>query len=270
MRNVSTQHHARGYTLLELLLALGLSGILMVAVYASLAHYWRLSSVGKIDAERMQLARSLVRRMAIDIRSIVDQPEEEEEVVTEDEESEDGTVTMTTEDAASTLTVTARLVGTSTSLTLVAVRPTRNRVRLATAEDLAVQDSQSDLRRLTYSFGGGTATEASGLYFSNVDQREAEWSELQGVAMTDVPTELLAAEVISLQFQYLDGNTSTWVDDWHSIEYAGLPRAIRVSMQFAPASAADSEILASSRTSPTTEYVHFTIDLPAASLPEAL
>ncbi len=241
----------------------------MVAVYASLSHYWRLSSVGKIDAERMQLARSLVRRMAIDIRSIVDQPEEEEAVATEDEDSED-TITVTTDDAASTLTVTARLVGTSTSLTLVAMRPTRNRVMLATAEDLAVQDSQSDLRRITYSFGGGSAMDASGVYFSNVDQREAEWAELQGTVIADVPTELLAAEVISLQFQYLDGNTNTWLDDWHSIEYAGLPRAIRVAMQFAPASAADSQVLATSRTSPTTEYVHFTIDLPAASLPEAL
>ena len=269
MRNVPSTHHARGYTLLELLLALGLSGILMVAVYASLSHYWRLSSVGRIDAERMQLARSLVRRMAIDIRSIVDQPEEEE-VPAEDEESEDGTVTVTTDAADSTLTVTARLVGTSTSLTLVAVRPTRNRVMTATAADVALQDSQSDLRRITYSFGGGSAMETGGVSYSNVDQQEAEWAELQGVAMTEVPVELLAPEVISMQFQYLDGNTNTWMDDWHSIEYAGLPRAIRVSMQFAPASSADSEILATSRTSPTTEFVHFTIDLPAASLPEAL
>ncbi len=242
----------------------------MVAVYASLSHYWRLSTVGKIDTERMQLARSLVRRMTIDIRSIVDQPEEEENVATDEEESDEDTVTVTMDDAASTLTVTARLVGTADSLTLVAVRPTRNRVMMASAEELATQDSQSDLRRITYSFGGGSATDSSGVYFSNVDQREAEWAELQGVAMTDVPVDLLAPEVISMQFQYLDGNTNTWMDDWHSIEYGGLPRAIRVSMQFAPASAADSEILATSRTSPTTEFVHFTIDLPAASLPEAL
>ena len=66
-----------GYTLFEVLLALGLSSLLMLLVYGAMESFWRLSTLGRLDAERCQLARTLIRRMEMDIRSLTYKPAEE-------------------------------------------------------------------------------------------------------------------------------------------------------------------------------------------------
>lgn len=60
-----------GFTLLELLLALGLTVTLLTAVYAALELHWRSSTLGQVEAERAQIARALLTRMSSDIRSVV-------------------------------------------------------------------------------------------------------------------------------------------------------------------------------------------------------
>jgi type II secretory pathway component PulJ len=253
------------------LLALALSSVLVIAVYAALQHYWRLSTVGRIDAERMQLARSICRRMSVDFRAAVYREPTETGVTTEETTTEDGqtTETVTVEAVDPLEQSTVYLVGGPTSVTVVTLRPTRNRTSMVTAEDVATADSQSDLRRVTYSFDAGSAG-PPGLYYRNVDQRQEEWAETQGMPMSAALPELLAPEVAEASFQYFDGNTGTWQDAWDSYAYAGLPRAIRVTLRFHPASAAESRILATTPTSPSTEIVQFTVDLPAAKLPEVL
>src|SRR5437016_5936871 len=59
----------RGFTLLEVLVAISLSLLLIAALYSGLNLYWRYSTVGHDDVERALLARALLRRIALDVRS---------------------------------------------------------------------------------------------------------------------------------------------------------------------------------------------------------
>lgn len=62
---------SRGFTLLEVVLALGLTSLLLAAVYSALQMHWMYSYVGQVEMERAQVARALFRRIEIDLRSVV-------------------------------------------------------------------------------------------------------------------------------------------------------------------------------------------------------
>lgn len=61
----------RGFTLLEVLLALALSSLLVIAVGASVRAHLRAMDIGRTDVEEAQLARSLLGYIAADLRNIV-------------------------------------------------------------------------------------------------------------------------------------------------------------------------------------------------------
>jgi len=61
----------RGFTLLEVLVALALSFLLISAVYAGLRMYWRYSMSGHEEVERALLARSLLRKIEMDVRTVM-------------------------------------------------------------------------------------------------------------------------------------------------------------------------------------------------------
>lgn len=60
-----------GFTLLELILALGLASLLLAALYTALQMHWSSSALGHVEMERSQVARALFRRIETDIRSVV-------------------------------------------------------------------------------------------------------------------------------------------------------------------------------------------------------
>lgn len=59
------------FTLLEVVLALGLSSLLMAAIYSALQMHWSYSLVGQVEMERTQVARALFRRIEVDLRSVI-------------------------------------------------------------------------------------------------------------------------------------------------------------------------------------------------------
>jgi len=61
----------RGLTLLEVLLACALSLVLVGAVYSALDQAWRLNYAGRIELERNQIARAIIRQMELDIRAVM-------------------------------------------------------------------------------------------------------------------------------------------------------------------------------------------------------
>jgi prepilin-type N-terminal cleavage/methylation domain-containing protein len=67
-----------GFTLLEVVIAAALSGLLMVAVYQAIDLHWKFSTTGRDEIERSQLARAILKKVEIDIRSVVFQPPEPE------------------------------------------------------------------------------------------------------------------------------------------------------------------------------------------------
>ncbi|MGE3315556.1 MAG: hypothetical protein AB7O26_10610 [Planctomycetaceae bacterium] len=65
------------FTLLEVLLALGLSLLLLGALNLALDLYRQYTTIGRNDIEQAQLARAILQKMAADIRCAVAPPEKE-------------------------------------------------------------------------------------------------------------------------------------------------------------------------------------------------
>ncbi|MCY2967966.1 MAG: prepilin-type N-terminal cleavage/methylation domain-containing protein [Planctomycetota bacterium] len=61
----------RGFSLLEVLVALSLSLLLLGAIYAGLDLFWRFSTTGQEEVERAQIARAVIRQIEVDLRSVV-------------------------------------------------------------------------------------------------------------------------------------------------------------------------------------------------------
>lgn len=94
-----------GYTLLEIVLALGLSSLLLAALYTALQMHWSSSTLGQVEMERSQVARALFRRIETDLRSVVFR----ESALTSS--TDDGSTSSTTSSTSSSSTNS----GTSTS-----------------------------------------------------------------------------------------------------------------------------------------------------------
>ena len=61
----------RGFTLLELLIAIGLTSILMIALFAAMNIYFKLQLDSHEEITRQQISRTLLRQMTRDIQSVV-------------------------------------------------------------------------------------------------------------------------------------------------------------------------------------------------------
>ena len=105
---------ASGFTLLEMVLALGLSSLLLVALYTALQMHWSSSTLGQVEMERSQVARALFRRIETDLRSVVfrDSPLSSS---TEDDSSSSSSDTSSSSSTSGSTGSTAGGSGSSTS-----------------------------------------------------------------------------------------------------------------------------------------------------------
>ena len=69
MKNVLANR--AGFTLLELLIAIGLTSILMVALFSAMDIYFKLQLDSQEEITRQQISRALLRQMTRDIQSVV-------------------------------------------------------------------------------------------------------------------------------------------------------------------------------------------------------
>ncbi len=67
----SAARRPAGFTLLEVLLALGLTSLILVALAMTIDFHWRVLDVSRSHVEEAQLARTLLRRIADDLRGAV-------------------------------------------------------------------------------------------------------------------------------------------------------------------------------------------------------
>ena len=66
-----TRAHRAAYTMLELMIAVGLTSLLMIALFAAMQQYFSLQLDSNEEITRQQIARSLLRQMTRDIQSVV-------------------------------------------------------------------------------------------------------------------------------------------------------------------------------------------------------
>lgn len=240
----------RAFTLLEVLLALTLAVLLLGAIFTAMEQSWKLTASGREEMERSQLARALLRRFAIDVRSIAYVPP----VVADSDAAESGsaslsssgssssTASSSSDESASAPTETeeepsARSIGIRGTLQWVEMHISRPRRDLEFAADVdgnKVQSRTSDMRVVTYQLAvPGSDSSSQGLIRTEGDRLASQLVEEKGGVSTALSTQLpLAPEVASLQFRYFDG--LAWFETWDSEEAGRLPRAVEVTLGFAP------------------------------------
>lgn len=208
-----------GYTLLEVVLACGIAGVLLLAIYqAMMLHYAQLQT-GRELAEHAQLVRGLAQQLSRDLRNTFTQWQPADNAVQED----GATTAETTKVVSEYDTPPGGVRGLEDSFTLIVRVPPAD---LDFSADLGSLDGYtpvSDVRMVRYWLASETSNNGTGL----VGLVREEYSRLPDEETTTDPAaaakvEVLAAEVRSFEIQYYDGSDwqSTWDTDRESAPLA--------------------------------------------------
>lgn len=293
-RRTKIPRNRSAYTLLELLLALGLSVIVVGAIGAAIQLY--LVALGRQQAkiERKQIARSVITMIANDLRAgiqykatdfsalenlvasqqmmIQGPPPEEGE---EEEEPQDSGIIVEEE-----VSFRPTLLGADNVVMMDISRLPRldqYNPMVATLES-SVQ-SPSDVKSLAYFVSlrdGGMQTQVQfgqpkapgGLYRREIDRAVAAYmGDYDLISNPDQYTKLIASEIAQISFRYFDGEE--WQSEWDAAENGGFPGAVEVTIVIDPErSAPGSQNYSYSGADPNTmETYRSVIHLPIADLP---
>ena len=203
-----------GHTLVEILLALGLSLVILVAVYAALDQHWRYAEAGQQQAERMQVTRALFETLSLDLRSVKFRPD-------------DG---VAVRGDANTLAIQSSGLPRAIGESMKGQKLVRWRMDELPARSSATQ-AKTRLRDGSRADPGS----AVGLVRVAGNATEVVGNNRSGAVK---PSEVLAAEVESIQFRYFAGGR--WFEQWDSVARQSLPQAVEMTLGFAPSAAARS------------------------------
>jgi prepilin-type N-terminal cleavage/methylation domain-containing protein len=279
-----------GFTLAELLVAMALTLTLMTMLYTAMDLHYRFSTVGQIEVERSQIARSLLSQMAADIRSAVYRPEE----IPEEEPSDETTEEETPVEVAPEIIYTdpdiafaggsLGLFGDSESIVIHVNRPRR----LKATSDGATGPPIGNLQTVSYFLLGGEGSMAAsygdmiaiGSTSSSLDPEAAGVARMIGsplslslmedpadAAQLTAEASLIAKEIESLQFEYHDGYE--WLPEWDSQAEGRLPNAVGIKIRFRDDEFDEQSITRQSASEMTREY-NIVVPLSAANPFEAL
>ncbi|MBX7102479.1 MAG: prepilin-type N-terminal cleavage/methylation domain-containing protein [Gemmataceae bacterium] len=226
-----------GYTLLEVLLALGIATLLLAGLYVSMDVQLRLAQAGRDKIDDAAVARALINRITQDVAGALT-PIRASETATGGGGSGSTTTTTTSTTTSTTDTETATnlnavtplnggVIGDGGRLILYVSRPPGAHRGASDAD--ATPNGGPDLRRIVWWLAddGGLARQEIARVTA-----DDEGSRLPP-DVDNVEAFLLAAEVASLQFQFFDG--AAWVDTWDGTAAGddgatpvGPPRAVKV------------------------------------------
>ena len=231
------RHQRSAFTLLETMLALSLSALLLAGIYAAIDQSWRASASGREEMERAQLARALIHKIEVDIRSITFVPPPPV-APTEDAPAANppagGQAAATTTDTETPVPNSKSLGvrGTNQKLEISISRPRRDLLPGTQTSTVATQTS--DLRQVSYTFLPSGSGSASGLVRTEGDRMAVEVAEADGGSAAQMSQiQVLAPEVTAFYLRYFDGRV--WSESWDTDTMARIPRAIEVSFSFPPA-----------------------------------
>jgi len=255
---------SRGFTLFEVMLALALVSLVLMAVTIAIDVHLRLLDSGRMQVEEAQLARALLGRIADDLRSaVIYRPVEADEFLptlsaatveqaTEDLDlATDEEVELPEEWATDTdeLLLTPGLYGDRYQLQVDTSRLPRvdqYDTTQTTGSLTSVAELVSDVKTVTYyvlddlqtgiSYTTDASQSGSGLVRREQDRAATAYaSQTLGLAETQKETEadLIAPEVAAIEFLYYDG--TELVEEWDSSERGGLPVAVDIAIAIIPA-----------------------------------
>jgi hypothetical protein len=253
--------HRNAYTLLEIVLALALASVVLGILGMAVDIHLSAADSGRNQVEQAQLARTLLHRIAEDLRatapySATQQASSDSETGsaaadattgttgsgTSSQGADSGTTTQGTDDGTTTQQFRGGLQGNRYQLQFEISRLPRPRVPAAgdASGGLLPTDRLSDGRVVSYGVvdpADGLSTESSA---APTDRRgglvRREMESAAYAAMVDQgqlsdldrATEVLAPEVVAVEFAYYDGTTSC--EEWDSGTQGRLPTAISATV----------------------------------------
>ena len=258
-------HPQRGFTLLELILALGLTTVLLTIVGMAIHLYLGTVDGCRTGVRQAELARNLLQQIASDLHNAVPyaEPEaggggggdaaledmgdgeEEDAGETSDEEVGEDEEVVTVVDTLEPPAVPG-VYGNQYELQIDVGRLPRidQMERLMAMQDPQLIHRCSDITTIGYYVGQiGVGTESTaataadgsgyGLVRRSLDRAVAQWAAESGgqFLMADAD-QLIAPEVIAIEFRYFDG--IEWVTSWDSAASGGLPLAVEIALMMAP------------------------------------
>lgn len=257
-----------GFTLLELILAVGLTSLLMAATYGAMSAYWKLAMESHDEVRQTRIAQALLKRMARDIQSCTFAEQTEQSL----DDSSTGTGStaaglasmsgsnvgpgfdsgaQTDSGSNSTLTEATTnpwkngLIGTSQDLILYTSSPDRDLNYVSAPEAVGATSRNSDLLIVRWLLAqSGSGTLAGAMFDEHSDQSDGSVAGLArgsggvsgfgqaidtgNLALQVESTSLLAPEVSNLMLQYFDG--VDWIAEWDSSTLNRMPQAIRIEL----------------------------------------
>ena len=209
MPKTENQKTVHGFTLLELLVSIGLFVVLLSVLWNVVSLFTRTQDQGTRLAEKSQLVRSLSQLLEDDLRAAIQDPIHplKETSVGDDDIRRFG------------------LSGTPLSLRIdvieidpfAAPRPS-NQHRGAAMGDVGMSEPRvPELKTVFYEM------RSDGLFRREID------FETPDNAATPLGETMSAPEVVDCRFRYFDGNQ--WSDHWDSLMYNGLPIAIEATVR---------------------------------------
>lgn len=255
MSTPTNNRRRHGFTLMEMLIAIGMMTLLMAALYSAMTIYFNLQTDSHDEIERLQISRTLLRQISRDVQSVVFEKQETTDESSENTSSGTTESTDTSADPVAAMSQnTSGLVGTEWDLTLFVNRPDRNLNYIASQELTSFSDRSGDMMMIRYFVAdtgmGGIATEvarqegmsgrsgSAGLVRMTGDLYGLSMAVLEGEEQSQISaTSIQAPEVTQIRFQYFDG--SAWQAEWDSTALNMMPTAIEVILTLKTADPAD-------------------------------
>lgn len=208
-----------GYTLLEVMLAIAIGLLLIAALYVALDVQMRYMQTGRNAVAEGQLARGLLARIGADVRSHLARLPSVSSLASQVSTVESsGTDTSSVTSTAGTNLFNYGVQGDETQLVLFVSGVTR-----FGRGDLDNQNGLSDLRRIVYTLVPGTG----------LVRLESRVFSTDPTDMPDAIPDVLAPEVLALQFRYYDGASATWLTSWDG-SMSGPPLAVEINVGLQP------------------------------------
>jgi prepilin-type N-terminal cleavage/methylation domain-containing protein len=258
----------RGLTLLEVMLAIALSAAVLVLIGTSVRLYLKITDIRHTTIEQSQLARTLLKMIANDLRSTVagyeinfsdvedmasmtsidglEDLEGLEGMEGVDTDAIDDAVDETDFSSLADLPPRPGLYGNRYQLLFDVARLPRPDEYLAEIEANGGVVA-SDVRTVSYYIGRpseigadistelGQATRAEdeiGLMRRSLDRAATMWALENGDSGSlDQRAQLLAPEVTQIAFRYFDGET--WQAEWDTAENGGVPLSVGIAIAIA-------------------------------------
>lgn len=223
------------HTLIEILLALGLSLVILTAVYAALDQHWRSAEAGQQQTERMQVTRALFERLSSDLRATVFRPAVELDHtpgtsnvtrmnIVQQEEPYLGHSVGIMGDAE---TLLAQISGPATGRLGTG---TLNGPRTVRWEMRAIESSGSAQAQAPPDRSAATAATAKRVSALTRVAREITSPTPLARARRVAPSDVVAAEVETIRFRYF--SRGSWFERWDSVGQGELPRAVEITIGF--------------------------------------